>query len=682
MKYFLFLIISAFTLLSNSVHSQFCSATGLANMGTITPTGTFQNVSGASGAKRYWTFTATAGCTYDFSTCNSAFTNDTYLRLYSSATGGTILSSNDDNGVFCAGTKASLSWLCTTNGTYSILVTNYSCANLSATTILSFRVTCAPPPPVFNPCSSITNIAACGTTTNFTVSSGNGSYNPPATSCGFTTPGQERIYTFTPTVTTTYTINQNSSFGWIDWFFKPVSSGCNGTGWTCIDDLSGAMTSVSFTLTAGVQYYIMADPETTAGGNVSFSISCPPTYNPCTSISNIPACGSNVLHNFSSGNGAYNPPATSCGFTTPGQEKIYTFTPTVTGTYAINQLSSFGWIDWFFKPVSGGCNGTGWTCIDDLSGAVSSVSFTMTAGVQYYIMADPETTTGGTIQFNLSCPTPPPANDNCINATSITLPYNSGVVSNLGSTDDGPVSFCGQMGSNLWYKVIGDGQEYIATTCDPSTNFDTEIAIYRGSCGSMIEEACNDDDALCSSSGLRSTATWCTLPGVEYFISVGYYTTGGGFGNFRLLVNTGNGCTPLPIELISFDGHLYNGDVILEWQTATEHNNDYFYIERSIDGEVWTRIKEVDAAGNSTTVLNYLTIDEDAKEGINYYRLTQVDFDGQYETFSPIAVSIEVNTDCNYQFYSISGQIINIETVPPGVYFKKCGDIMTKFVKY
>jgi hypothetical protein len=663
-------------------YSQFCSGAGLSNMGAITPTGAWTNAAANSGAKRYWTFTATAGCTYDFSTCNSVNTNDTYLRLYSSATGGTVLALNDDNGPFCTSNKASLSWLCSTTGVYSILMTNWSCANLSSNSVFSYRVTCAPP---FNPCSSTTNISSCGTATTFTVSSGNGSYNPPATSCGFTTPGQERIFTFTPTVTGNYTISQPTSFGYIDWFYKPVSGGCNGTGWTCIDDITNANTgngNVNIALTAGIQYYIMADPESTTGGSVTFTINCPQTYHPCSSITTISSCGTTMNATFGSGTGAYNPPTTSCGFTTPGQEIIYTFTPTITGSYVLNQTSSFGYIDYFFKPVSAGCSGTGWTCIDDLSGAVSSVSFNLTSGIQYYIMGDPETTTGGSAQFSLSCPNPPPANDNCVNATSITLPYNSGVVSNTGSTDDAPSSTCITSGSNLWYKVVGDGQEYIATTCNASTNFDTEIAVFTGACGTMTEVTCNDDDAACSSSGVSSTVSWCATYGVEYYISVGYYTTGGGFGNFRLLVNTGVGCSPLPIELLTFTGEPYNDDVLLEWSTASEYNNDYFFIEKTYDGIKWEKIKEVNATGFSTVKMDYLTIDENPRNGLNYYRLTQVDFDGQNETFEIIAVNMIGTKDCDYKFYNMSGQLIDIQSVPPGIYFKRCGEISTKFVKY
>lgn len=127
------------------VKAQFCSTTTLVNMGVITPTTTWQNVTGAASAKRYWTFNATAGCTYDFSTCNSVNSNDTYLRLYSGTNPITAIlqTLNDDNGPWCSGLKASLNWTCGTTGVYSILLTNYSCANLSASTILSYRTTCS-----------------------------------------------------------------------------------------------------------------------------------------------------------------------------------------------------------------------------------------------------------------------------------------------------------------------------------------------------------------------------------------------------------------------------------------------------------------------------------------------------------------------------------------------------------
>ena len=273
------ILVILFTLGFLITKAQFCSTVTVVNMGGITPTGALQTVTGAASAKRYWTFNATVGCTYTLSTCGSLNSNDTYLRLYSGSNPLTavLVTSNDDNGPVCTGTKASIVWTCPTSGVYSILLTNYSCANLSASTTLRYRVVCAPP---FNPCSGLYPAITCGINVNWTVPSGNGAYNPPTTTCGFSTPGQEKIYVFTAPATGNYTINQLSSFNWIDYFFKPTSGGCSGTGWTCIDDLSGTFSSVSFSLTSGVQYYIILDPESTPGGNVSFNIACPPVSLP------------------------------------------------------------------------------------------------------------------------------------------------------------------------------------------------------------------------------------------------------------------------------------------------------------------------------------------------------------------------------------------------------------------
>ena len=69
------------------------------------------------------------------------------------------------------------------------------------------------------------------------------------------------------------------------------------------------------------------------------------------------------------------------------------------------------------------------------------------------------------------------------------------------------------------------------------------------------------------------------------------------------------GLNPLPIELVSFNA-VANGDVVdLSWQTATEINNAYFTIERSIDGVVWEEIITTNGAGNSNQTIEYFETD-------------------------------------------------------------------------
>ena len=636
-------VISLYT--PTSLSAQWCGTP--AAPVTITPTGTFQNVTAFAGARRQFRFAATAGCTYDFSTCSSAGTNDTYLRIYSgtATTGAVELTNNDDNGPFCFSNFASLTWVATATATFTLFVTDWSatstCNALTQNTTLSYRVTCA----AYNPCTAIPTIT-CGSAVAVTVPAGSGAYNPVVASCGFSTPGAEKIYSFTPATTGTYTISQPTSFGLNDFFYKPASGGCNNTGWTCIDNIGNADADnavVGISLTAGTQYYFMLDPETTAGGSVSFTINCS-SYNPCTTIAAI-TCGVAVNATFPSGGGAYNPPSTSCGFATPGTELVYSYTPSVSGNYLIDQPTSFNYIDYFYKTAAGGCNGAGWTCIDNITnGNVGngSVLIPLTAGTAYYFLLDAEATTGGTVSFTLNCPSSSPVNDACADATLISMPYNSGIANNTGATNDAPFSAtCDDTGSNVWYKLIGTGNTITATTCDNNSVLDTELRVFIGSCSATAEVTCNDDFGSCSN-GVLSTVSFCSDAFAEYFIAVGYFDVGPGFGNYVLKVTEGTACVGaiLPIDLLSFTAKYEQGAVKLNWSTASETNNDFFTVERSVDGIHFQTLSIIDAAGTSSSVLHYTCIDANPSAGTLYYRLKQTDFDGAERMFPIISVAI------------------------------------------
>ncbi|MEX0812861.1 MAG: T9SS type A sorting domain-containing protein [Chitinophagales bacterium] len=94
----------------------------------------------------------------------------------------------------------------------------------------------------------------------------------------------------------------------------------------------------------------------------------------------------------------------------------------------------------------------------------------------------------------------------------------------------------------------------------------------------------------------------------------------------------------LPIELLEFAGKKSGSSVALQWVTATEINNDYYSLERSLDGINFTSIATINGAGNSLEQLNYQHFDSDPADGINYYRLKQTDFDGTYTYSSVISV--------------------------------------------
>ncbi|MEY3426571.1 MAG: hypothetical protein RL679_1929 [Bacteroidota bacterium] len=87
---------------------------------------------------------------------------------------------------------------------------------------------------------------------------------------------------------------------------------------------------------------------------------------------------------------------------------------------------------------------------------------------------------------------------------------------------------------------------------------------------------------------------------------------------------------PLPVELIAFDAICEDGNVSMHWSTASEHNNAYFTIERSLDAVTWENITSSAGAGNSTQLLQYNWMDAEPIRAPRYYQLKQTDFDGAF----------------------------------------------------
>ena len=102
--------------------------------------------------------------------------------------------------------------------------------------------------------------------------------------------------------------------------------------------------------------------------------------------------------------------------------------------------------------------------------------------------------------------------------------------------------------------------------------------------------------------------------------------------------------TPLPVELISFDGAATDNGIELSWATASEQDNSHFEVERSADGKAFEQVGKVDGHGNSSTKISYSYTDFAPLSGLSYYRLKQVDFNGQYEYSNLVAVSVEANS--------------------------------------
>src|SRR5690554_6082081 len=114
----------------------------------------------------------------------------------------------------------------------------------------------------------------------------------------------------------------------------------------------------------------------------------------------------------------------------------------------------------------------------------------------------------------------------------------------------------------------------------------------------------------------------------------------GQFSEFFLHKNSNS--SPLPVTLTNFSASC-DKQVILNWSTASEQNSDRFVVEKSRDGVTWEFVGEQTAAGNSNAIKNYSQTDHTTWNGVSYYRLRQVDFDGKEKIYGPISVSCTDN---------------------------------------
>ena len=96
----------------------------------------------------------------------------------------------------------------------------------------------------------------------------------------------------------------------------------------------------------------------------------------------------------------------------------------------------------------------------------------------------------------------------------------------------------------------------------------------------------------------------------------------------------------LPIELLSFTALAKDKQVMLNWSTRSETTNNFFTIEKSMDGISFNEVVQIKGAGNSEVIKYYSASDYNPWNGLIYYRLKQTDFNGKVTTYSNL---VEVN---------------------------------------
>lgn len=149
-------------------------------------------------------------------------------------------------------------------------------------------------------------------------------------------------------------------------------------------------------------------------------------------------------------------------------------------------------------------------------------------------------------------------------------------------------------------------------------------------------EGANFDPLASPVIGRWNGSTFNPIVDATYNGSDPSFTSTAPFTEFSPFV-LGSANSPLPVELTQFDAVLDGEVVQLTWATASEINNDYFLVQHSTDGARFDDLGMVPGAGTTGQPQAYQWMHDRPAAGVNYYRLKQVDFDGQYE-YSPIRV--------------------------------------------
>lgn len=348
-------------------------------------------------------------CQYagEYSTLNSVPANTDYIVSSTVTNDWITIRQGAFNGTLIAFGQTPLSWTSTVAGTYFIHVnTNNLCNTESACRDLTVQWTCtATPNTSFNyngswaiasrPCYITGNYDGTGTQ----ICGGDDAIRMRATNSFM-----QMQFNFVPQ-NVEFCLGVNTDLN----NTVKLEQSANGSTWTTVANPVQNPPIISTTVTRDyallptTRYLRWTQINYTGTGNNRIDNVTVTEYNPCASITTITGCGVSYTAALDAPS-TMNP--TLCGFASSGQERIYSFTPTVTGNHTINvSAASGGFVNYAFKAASGGCNSSGWTCIGfkNSVGDVGTVS--LTAGVEYYILVVGQSTGARSQTFSITnCP--------------------------------------------------------------------------------------------------------------------------------------------------------------------------------------------------------------------------------------------------------------------------------------
>lgn len=128
----------------------------------------------------------------------------------------------------------------------------------------------------------------------------------------------------------------------------------------------------------------------------------------------------------------------------------------------------------------------------------------------------------------------------------------------------------------------------------------------------------------------------------------------GSFDEFIFSDDLGN---VLPVEYTELYSNSVDGGVELHWTTATEISNDYYVIERLSEEGKWNSIGEIDGNGDSSELNSYFFLDKSPSYGVNFYRLVQVDYNGDRHVSEIVSESLHVDYQLNVDAFQKGGEL-------------------------
>jgi hypothetical protein len=156
---------------------------------------------------------------------------------------------------------------------------------------------------------------------------------------------------------------------------------------------------------------------------------------------------------------------------------------------------------------------------------------------------------------------------------------------------------------------------------------------------------------------------WVNQGGQGNSNTAGSITTTSQVTNFSpFTIGSSTSANPLPIALLDFDAKPINNTVNIKWSTTSEINNDFFTVEKSVNGTEWMSIGTVKGVGNSEVLTNYNMLDASPVAGVQFYRLKQTDVNGEFTYSSIVPVKFGSAATVGVMIYPMpASTVLNID---------------------